>query len=57
MFEFLLFYFVFSGIVIITYFKKDNSTFIESVFYGLFFGFIMFPIAIGNVIHKILTNK
>lgn len=49
---FLAFYFVFSAVVSITILWEDNTPF-WAIFYGAIFGFILFPIGLGNAIKNI----
>ena len=53
--EFLIFYFVFSAVVGITILWKDNGVF-WSILWGALFGFILFPIGLGNAIYNINTK-
>lgn len=50
--EFLIFYFVFSAVVSITILWEDNTLF-WAIFFGALFGFILFPIGLGNAIYNI----
>lgn len=52
MLEFLIFYAVFSAIVSFVILLQDNEWYIALI-WAVCFGFILFPIALGNAIAKI----
>lgn len=52
MLEFLIFYAVFSAIVSFVILIQDNEWYIALI-WAVCFGFILFPIALGNAIAKI----